>query len=316
MLNIEIQAYHTKYLKDILTCWNESLPYDLVNEQRFTDLVLLDDNFDKELFKVAILDKEVVGFCYGIHRRIPYLERGLEPERGWISIMAVKETYRRQGIGTQLVHACEKSLHSFGHEDITLCAYSPNYFTPGIDIRYESAIAFFEKLGYPCTGDAVSMQRDLWTYKFPEETKEKMAALAKQGIHIVPYAAHYLQDLLDFLLINFGAGWKRNALLAMQKQEAEETILLCVNAQDEILGFCMRKIDGNDGRFGPFGVNEELRSHGLGGVLFECMMQDMRKRGIYYTYLLWTSGDAKRFYERHHVYAYRTYRLYRRNFSS
>lgn len=311
---LKIVTYETTYLEGILTCWNESLPYDLIHEKRFTDLVLLDENFDAQLFKIAIVCDEVVGFCYGIRRRIPYLERGLEPERGWISIMAVKEAYRRQGIGTQLVDACVEELHKLGHTDITLCAYSPNYFTPGIDIRYESAIAFFEKLGYPCTGDAVSMQRDLWTYEFPCEVKEKLQVLAKQGIRIVPYDAHYLYDLLDFLLKNFGAGWKRNAFLAMQKQEAADTILLCVNEHDEILGFCMRKIDGNDGRFGPFGVREDLRSHGLGGVLFECMMQDMRKRGIYYTYLLWTNGDAKRFYEKHHVYAYRTYRLYRRKF--
>lgn len=37
--------------------------------------------------------------------------------------------------------------------------------------------------------------------------------------------------LLNYLLENFGAGWKRNALIAMQKKEAEDTILLVVDEQ-------------------------------------------------------------------------------------
>ena len=67
----------------------------------------------------------------------------------------------------------------------------------------------------------------------------------------------------------------------MQKKEAEDTILLVVDEQKNILGFCMRKIDGNDARFGPFGVSEHLRSKGIGGVLFEYMMQEMKQKGIY-----------------------------------
>ena len=60
--------------------------------------------------------------------------------------------------------------------------------------------------------------------------------------------------------------------MAMQKKEAEQTIILCVDKDDQIIGFVMRKIDGNDARFGPIGVKEELRSKGLGGVLLDLMI--------------------------------------------
>ena len=309
---MKIINYKHDYIEDVLRCWNSTLQYDLITKERFIETVLLDDNFQDDLMKLAIVDDHCVGFCYGVKRKFPYLERGLEPERGWISIMAVCEEYQHQGIGTKLVEEVEKALKEKGTSQITLCAYSPNYFTPGIDERYCKAIEFFTKMGYNNTSEAVSMQRDLWDYVIPEKTQKKIKDLNQEGIHFIPYQEKYLCDLLDFLLDNFGSGWKRNALMAMQKKEAEQTIILCVDKDDQIIGFVMRKIDGNDARFGPIGVKEELRSKGLGGVLLDLMMQDLKARNIHYLYFLWTSGAAQRFYVRHGFKVFRTYQLYRK----
>lgn len=309
---MKIINFDQKYMEDVLQCWNSTLQYDLITKERFIELVLLDDNFQADLMKLAIIEDHCVGFCYGVKRKVPYLERGLEPQRGWISILAVNEEYQHQGIGTILVEEVEKTLKEKGTSQITLCAYSPNYFTPGIDTRYEKGISFFEKLGYNYTSDAVSMQRDLWDYVLPEKTKDKINALKVEGIHFVPYQESFLCELLDFLLENFGSGWKRNALIAMQKKEAENTIILCLDKNDKIIGFVMRKIDGNDARFGPIGVREDLRSKGLGSILLDIMMQDMKARGIHYLYFLWTSGAAQRFYERHDFKIFRSYQLYRK----
>lgn len=309
---MKIQSFQQKYFDDLLDCWNQALIYDPITKERLIEKVLLDDNFDADLLKIAVDNDCCVGFCYGIKRKFPYLERGLEPERGWISMMAVLPNYQRQGIGTALLEAVENSLKNKGCTNITLSAYSPNYFTPGIDLRYEKALSFFEKYGYSLSYEAVSMQRELWNYILPEKTVKKIEALAQEGIRIIPYQQRYMLDLLDYLLENFGAGWKRNALMAMQHKEAEDTILLCVNDKDEILGFCMRKIDGSDARFGPIGVSESLRSKGLGGVLLDQMMFEMKSRNIAYIYFLWTSGAAQRFYDRHGFQVFRTYKLARK----
>lgn len=313
MIDFKIEPFQMKYLNQVIKVWNDNLVYDTISEGRFNDLVLLDDNFDEKLFKLAVNDEKVLGFAYGIKRKVPYLERGLEPLRGWISIMAVDEKVRRNGIGTKLVEEVEKDLKELGATNITLCAYSPNYFTPGVDLRYTAALPFFDKLGYTKgSQEEVSMQRNLAQYSYPKEIIERRKALEKEGIVIKRYEQKYMLQLLTFLLDNFGAGWKRNAFLAMQKHEAEDTILICVDKTDTIIGYCMRKIDGNDGRFGPFGVREDLRSKGLGSILYETMMNDMRQRGVYSSYLLWTGGAAQRFYERHDTQVYRTYTMYRR----
>jgi len=311
-MNAQIKSFKMEDIADVIKCWNNNLPYDLINEQRFIDSILLDDNFDSELFKVAKINEKVIGFGFGIKRKIPYLERGLEEDRGWINMLAVDLEYQHQGIGTKILKELEAELINKGTKEITLCAYSPNYFTPGIDIRYDKAIKFFEKYNYLYSNNSVSMQRDLWDYSISKETIEKRNQLAKEGIRILRYEKKYMLVLLDFLSKEFGSGWKRNALMAMQRHEAEDTILLCVNQKDQILGFCMRKIDGNEGRFGPFGVHESLRSKGLGSILFETMMYEMKARQIPYLYFLWTGGAAQRFYERHQVNVYREYRLYRK----
>ncbi len=312
MENIRLESFQQERFQQVLTCWNQSLIYDGIDEERFKQLILLDENFNPDLFLLALNQEKVVGFCYGVRRKIPYLERGLEENRGWIVIMGVLPEYQNQGIGTILCDEVEKRLKDMGTKEITLCAYSPNYFFPGIDKRYQQAISFFENRNYAYRAESVSMQRSLWDYHMADQYKEKLASLEKDGIHIIRYNDEYMLPLLNYLLENFGAGWKRNALIAMQKKEAEDTILLVVDEQKNILGFCMRKIDGNDARFGPFGVSEHLRSKGIGGVLFEYMMQEMKQKGIYYLYFLWTDGAAQRFYERHDVKVYRTYQLYRK----
>ncbi|MCI5773400.1 MAG: GNAT family N-acetyltransferase [Erysipelotrichaceae bacterium] len=309
---VKYDSFQMNYIEQVLECWNNTLVNDLITKQRFIENILLDENFNPKLFKVAIFKNQIIGFCFGIKRKIPYLERGLEPKRGWINMVGVDSKYQNIGIGTMLVKQVEEELKQLGSEEITLCAYSPNYFTPGIDVKYEKGINFFEKNGYIFKGEAVSMQKNLFDYNVSDDYYSKVNALQSEGIKIIPFEEKYLLSLIDYALINFGSGWKRNILMALQKGEANDTILLCVDVNDNIIGFCMRKIDGHDERFGPIGVSEELRSKGLGGILFETMMMDMKSRGIPSLYFLWTSGAAQRFYERHGVKVYRKYRLYRK----
>ncbi len=314
-MNFEIVEYQQSYINDVISLWNKTLSFDLINQERFYNRIVLDDNFKTNYFLLAIEDNCLIGFVFGIKRQIPYLERGLESERAWINIIAVDEERQRQGVGTALVNEVEKRFIEDGVKEITLCAYSPNYLTPGIDKRYHKGIHFFEKLGYLNTGDAVSMKCDLWNYVMSHQTRQKIDHLKDEGIVIKPFTKEYTIKLLHFLDVNFGAGWKRNALMAMQNDESHDTIFISVDKDDNILGFVMRKIDGNDARFGPIGVLESIRSKGLGGLLLETMMEDLKKREIYEMYFLWTHGAAMRFYERHGFDVFRGYDLYRKGLS-
>lgn len=309
MKDIQYVSYHERYLGSLLECWNSTLIYDPLSKKRFLDLYVYDENFEADLFILAISGKEVIGFCSGVKRKVSYYTKGTEPDRGWILNMAVREAYQRQGIGQRLYREMEARLGQQGTKSLTLCAYSPNYLAPGIDIRYEKGLSFFRKQGYPKGHDAVSMQRDLWHYTMPSDTQTKLASLQGEGITITTYTSDYYTELMRFLEKEFEPGWKRNVIAALQRNEAEDTVVICVNEQDEVLGYCMRKIDGHESRFGPIGVAEAVRSKGLGGILFDFMMLEMKKQGINYAYFLWTSGPAIRFYERHGMKIYRCYKV-------
>ena len=308
---MKIINYSQEYEDSIVKLWNKCLVVDIISYEQFRKQVLFDENFNKSLALIAIEGKEVVGFILATKRQVPYLDRGLEPEKGWINLIFVREDFRKKNIGSQMIQKVEKRLKDHGVKNITVAAYSPNYFFPGIDYEnYPESINFFEKLNYTRTGEAVSMQRNLWDYNMSLRVKEKKVQLEKQGYNFRKFDYKYSMDLLEFLGENFGGGWKRNALMAMQNNEAEKLIWISLDKDDKVVGFCMRKMDSNECRFGPFGVKEDLRSSGIGGVLFNLMMNDMKQNKLYYLYFLWTHGAGMRFYQKHGVEVYRNYYLY------
>ncbi len=313
MEKYRIEPYKQEYMEQLVAGWNETLTFDPISEERFLQQILLDENFDSDLALVLLAEDKVAGFCFGIKRKYPYLTRGLEENRGWISIMFVRTEYQGRGYGKALLNEAEKRLKKEQVKEITLCAYSPNYFTPGVDLKYEKALSFFEQNGYARGLDAVSMQRNLFTYSIPQKTQEMIGRLKEEGISFQTYSSLYMEKLLAFVEKEFDAGWVRNILQAIRNGEAEDTILIATDIENQVIGYCMRKIDGNDARFGPIGVKESVRSKGIGGILFDLQMREMQKRGIYYAYFLWTHGAAIRFYERHGMSVYRTYQLYRKN---
>ena len=99
----------------------------------------------------------------------------------------------------------------------------------------------------------------------------------------------------------------------MQNDEAEDLILLVLDHDENIVGFCMRKIDGNPMRFGPIGISEKARNAGLGGILLELQMAEMAKKGIYHMYFVTTDEPGRRYYARHGLNVFRSFIDYRKD---
>jgi ribosomal protein S18 acetylase RimI-like enzyme len=305
---LQIINYSQQYENEVVDLWNKTLTADPITIHKFRKQALFDDNFDTELCYVALIENHVVGFLLATKRKFPYLERGLEPTRGWINVMFVDNAYRLMGIGKSLVVHAEAKLKEMGAETVTLGAYSPNYFFPGVDKdSYGEAIQFFDKMGYVAGKESYSMCKDLHNYKISDNTITKLLKANEAGFSFLNFEYKYALELLEFLKTEFGGGWKRNALISMQNNTAEDCILLVLDAEHKIVGFCMRMIDGNPMRFGPIGVKEEVRNYGIGGILFDIMQFEMAKRGIYHLYFVSTDEPGRRFYERHGVTVFRTY---------
>ncbi len=305
---MQIINYQQKFEDSVVRLWNDALPIDPLTLDKFRTQALFDDNFDPHLCFIAVEEEKVQGFILATKRKFPYLERGLEPERGFINVMFVDETQRKKGIGTALLKKAEDELYNRGARRITLGAYSPSYFFPGIDEEnYEPSKRFFESKGYIRGEVNFSMMRDLHGFYLTKEMLGKYERIKKDGFEIKPFDYKYTLELLDFARDEFGGGWKRNILISMRSSLAEENILLVVDQRDEVVGFAMRMIDGNPMRFGPIGIGESVRNYGIGGVLFDFMQADMAKKSVYHLYFVTTDIPGRRFYERHGLSVFRTF---------
>jgi GNAT superfamily N-acetyltransferase len=308
-----IETYCQHFEEETVTLWNQTLFADALTVGKFRKQALFDDNFDPQLCDVALEDGRVRGFVLATRRKFPYLERGLEPARGWVNVLFVDRAFRRRGIGSKLLEGAERKLAALGATEITYGAYSPNYFFPGVDLgNYPEARSFCEKHGYKPGEAAYSMKKDLQGYAIPQGALEKKAALEKTGYRFINFDYSYALDLLEFTKTEFGGGWKRNVLISMQNNTAEDCILLVLNKEGKIAGYCMRMIDGNPQRFGPIGTAKTERNSGIGGVLFDIMQFEMSRRGLCQLFFLSTDEPGRRFYERHGVTVFRTFTDYRK----
>lgn len=312
---MKIVTYEQKYEKAVVDLWNRTLHADPLTVKKFRKQALFDENFDPSLCYVALEEEQPVGFCLGMRRKFPYMERGLEPDRGWIVVMFVDKEYQRKGIGTALVNRAEEDMKRTGAKNITLSAYSPSYFFPGVDEEnYPAAAAFFKGLGYVPGKKDYSMCKDLHGYQMSQESVKKMEAAEEKGYRFINFTYDYALELLEFNKNQFGGGWKRNALIAMQNGTAEDLILLVLSPKGSICGFCMRMIDGNPMRFGPIGIDKAMRNEGLGSILLDFAQLEMAKRGVYHMYFVSTDEPGRRYYERHGIHVFRSFTSYKKDF--
>lgn len=311
---MEIKHYSQEFESAVVELWNACCTFDPIDTGKFRRQALFDDNFDEDLAWIAVEGDVLVGFGYGTHRKFPYLERGLEPQRGWVNVLFVHPRYRRRHVATQILDRIEDGLKRRGARNITLGAYSPSYFFAGVDPdHYADAVAFFEARGYIGTDVHYSMGKNLHGYSIPEDTRVKRAALEERGYSFRPFDYSRSLELLDFLYKELGAGWKRNALISMRENTAEDRMLLVTDPEDRICGWCMRAIDGNPMRFGPIGIAAKERNNGIGSVLLDLFCFEMARRGIYRMYFITTDEPGKRYYARHGLEVIRRFVDYRKD---
>lgn len=305
--------FSEKYEKQVINLWNECLFIDKIDDETFRFKTILDDNFDANLSYVAIDENKVVGFGYATKRKFPYLERGLEPDRGFINVLFVDKNYRRQGIGTTIYKKMEEDLVCLGAKEITLAAYSPSYYFYGVDeSNYPEAKLFYESLGYEAKELHYSMGMDLSNFNISKSVLDKKKQLEDKGYKFTSFTNERCLELLEFLKNEFGGGWKRNALLAMRNNVAEELIILVLDSEDKICGFSMSAIDNNPYRFGPIGIAAEKRNEGIGSVLLNYSFLHMKNRGLNKMFFFTTDDLGKRYYERNGLHVIRTVRNYRK----
>jgi mycothiol synthase len=280
----------------LLALWNVVLSVDPINAAVFRTRVLLDPNFQAEGLLIADEAGELLGFVLSLTRQVPLFGQGLEPGQGWITAFGVHPAWRRQGLGRDLLTAALARLAGAGCCNVSISPYTPNYFTPGVDLAaYPEAMEFLTALGWRAVSQPIAMQADLSGFQVPPAIAALSRELDEAGTQIGPVTAADLPELMPLIARNFGWDWYRFAqeyLLELFGRGSDEIGFFVARREERIVGYCQQRRE----RFGPFGVLPEFRNRGIGRVLLFRCLAGMPAQGLRCAWFLWTGQDASRLY--------------------
>ena len=312
---VKIRSFSPSDLTSIVALWNRCLPKDPMTVERFWQLFLLDANFDQQGALVAEAAGEPAGFLQAIVRRYPMGINGLESDKGWITAFFVAPELRRQGIGTALFDEGMAFLHQKGRTEACCNGYSPYYIFPGVDSEYTEALDFLASRGCTVLAEAVAMGMKLDGAIMPDRVKERRDELHQEGYEVRMFQIEDTLPILEFA-DNCFPYWASSVLDGLQHGNLEITIATC---RGKIVGLAQWENTFNDpphgarGRFGPFGVHPDLRSKGLGSVIFYSLVERVALKGCRYLWFGWAGGRNLSFYQRAGCVITRQFQLFKKH---
>lgn len=286
MQRITLRPVHPDDLEPLRKQWNRSAKFDPMSRELFAEKTTGDPSFHPSYLFCAESGGELAGFAMAALWRSP------DTLRGSVKLLAVAPEHRRKGIGSALLKATEERLLERKVETIRIAETSPNYLTPGLDVRYTPGWVFVQKHGYEKIGETFNLEADLTAEDWSTEEKEK--ALVEEGI-TVRRADESDRPTLEALLDTHWPGWRSEVARAL----SNEPITLHIAVRDEtVLGFSA--YDANNlgtGWFGPMGTTPEARGLGIGRVLLRRCLRNQKEQGHEKAIIPWVGPVG--FYARH-----------------
>lgn len=277
-----------------------TLPNEAISETRFARQVLLDPNFDPNGAIIAQDGDRIVGLCLAMGRRTPLENAPDDRDRGYLTLLAVAEDYRRRGVGRSLVAAAEAYHRQQGRRSVQVSPYAPGYFLPGPDeTAHPDAIRLLEALGFQRVYRPLSMECPLWHLEIPDWVERAERELAQRGVRIRDLEIALLLPTLEFAARVFAGDWvryAREAAHAILAGDSPERLVVAVDETGEdpkVVGYSHHAGE----RFGPIGVDPERRGEKIGQVLMYRTLRAQQRAGCRTAWFLWSDDrTAERLY--------------------
>ncbi|ACQ79655.1 GCN5-related protein N-acetyltransferase [Beutenbergia cavernae DSM 12333] len=298
----EVRAFRAEDADGVLALLVDALGPDAPSASWFGDYVLLEPNFDPEGLIVAVEDGRVVGAVHAVHARHAGRTLGrsgampVDPETGWITWFAVHPDHRRRGLGARLLTAAADYLARAGATTLVVSGYPPAYLTPGVDaVQFPDAVRLLERCGFDVASRPVAMDAPLATYRVPASVRELRARLESEGRTFAPARLAEIPEIAAFASQRLAPDWGEVLRASVGRHRHPERVIVArEGAAGPVIGFATYAAYPAAGidRFGPFGVDPDVRGGGLGAVLLHETLAAMRREGAHSAWFLWTGATS------------------------
>jgi ribosomal protein S18 acetylase RimI-like enzyme len=264
----QIRTYRPGDLSGLTKFLNSNFDYDILNEKLLDEKLAEDPNWEPEKALICHDGEKIIGFVQGVIRDIQ------GTRFGYIKLMAVDKSNRRQGIARALYEQLECSFISDKVNVIRIYDVPKNYFMPGIDPRYIEAVCFAIRMGFKRFGDATNLIVDLNESVWNTTREENMLKI--HGIEVKRAEVKEKKNVMDFVKDEW-ALWIHEIEMAFRDDPPSIHV---AHLHGEIKAFSAH--NGNNkgtGWFGPMGTHPELRGKSIGSILLKRCLKDMKQMG-------------------------------------
>jgi len=278
---MSLRLLEDRDLEVVLSLWNRCTALDRLTPELLDEKVFEDAGYQPQLNLVITREQRVVGFASGTTRQ------EAQGVVGFVKLLAIDPSHRRQRLATELVDTLERELQQQGAYLMRVFDSAPNYLQPGIDPRYTEVLAFFERRGYSRFSETANMEVDLQRRDF--DTTAAEAAAREAGFEIRRAIMGDRDDLFAFLQRHWAA-WIPEVERALMNYPISLHLAL---RHDEIVAFSAYEGNNlNTGWFGPMGTDPSQRGHGLGGILLQRCLADLKTRGHRIAVIPWVGPHS------------------------
>lgn len=292
-MSITYRTVQVGDLDEISALMARSMPRDVVSSRRLAEHTVLEPNFDSRGLLVAAHPVDgIVGFLYATcaTHGVPAL-----PAEGFITVGCVATAHRRSGIGSQLLRRAGENLRARGARKVTVAGYPQAYLWPGLDQQeYPGAAAFLERHGFEHTSTAAAMSLDLDSWSISDSVRSLVAAREAEGYEFGPAAPEDLPEVITFATKRLAPDWgELLRVAALRSADSVRRTLLARDPAGAVVGVATYGAYGDlIERFGPFGVEETRRGTGLGRILLNLTLMQMRSDAAHNAWFLWTGENS------------------------
>ena len=262
----------------MLALYNRYLRHDQIDERFFAQHLLLNPNFSPGSVIILEDNGKIIGWTTAmvITKNLDCWSNLAEANRniGHIMLPATDNL----DCAVKLINAAEKHLAAHGCTRVRCGLPGYTLFPNGVDESlYPVLHEAFLRSDYNIRGYSHAMERSLENYSMPLEYRQKIDALAQEGIVIKTADIH---DVLPLRKMHESSATLWLHLVSRKVEQNKLHEMIVVRQGDEAIGCCQYNFFGMLDRIGPFRVIDSMNGKGIGTAMIAKLLEVRAQNNI------------------------------------